>query len=116
LVWAVALSVGSVIVSGILMRSLPHGAARTVIALLPVPFFIAFVFAQLSWIRASDEFHKAVMLESLAIAFPSAITLAVVIEAVQKAGYATSWTVGDIWPWMALLWLPAIWIALRRFR
>jgi hypothetical protein len=116
LVWAVALSVGSVIVSGILMRSLPHGPARTVIALLPVPFVIAFVLAQLSWIRATDEFHKAVMLESLAIAFPSAITLAVVIEAVQKAGYATSWTVGDIWPWMALLWLPAIWIALRRFR
>jgi hypothetical protein len=87
-----------------------------VVALLPVPFFIAFVFAELSWIRASDEFHKTVMLESLAIAFPSAITLAVVIEAVQKAGYATSLTIGDIWPWMALLWVPAIWIALGRFR
>jgi hypothetical protein len=89
---------------------------RLLVALVPVPFFVAFIVVELRWVRQCDEFHRGVILESLAIAFPAAIVLAVTVEAVQKAGYFSGWTVGDVWPFMALLWLPGLWLALRRYR
>lgn len=102
--------------SFLLRRGLVEGPARVAAALLPVPFFVVFILAELRWVRESDEFHRNVLLESLAIAFPAAIVLAVVVEALQKAGLVTGWSIGDVWPWMALLWIPALWIALRRYR
>jgi hypothetical protein len=112
-----ALSVGSVVAANAVLRHAELGrAGRVAIALLPLPFFFAFVWAELRWIRNQDEFHRGVLLESLAIAFPMAIALAVVIESLQKAGLLSALSVGDVWPWMALTWLPALWIALRRYK
>ena len=103
--------------SGWLLRHVEiAGAARLAVGLLPVPFFIAFIIAELRWIRSADEFHRRVVLESLAIAFPAALVLAVAVEGLQKAGVVTDWTVGDVWPWMALLWVPAVWVSYRRYR
>jgi uncharacterized membrane protein len=90
-------------------------AARVLISLLPLPFFIAFIWAELQWIRSQDEFHRGVILESLAIAFPLAIVIAVVVESLQNAGLLMTLTVGDVWPFMALSWLPALWVARRRY-
>ena len=111
------LSVGSVAAANAVLRNaqLAQGV-RVTIALLPLPFFFAFVWAELRWIRHQDEFHRGVLLESLAIAFPMAIALAVVIESLQKAGLLPTLSVGDVWPWMALTWLPALWIAVRRYK
>ena len=114
---AAALSIASTLASSYLLRSGGiAGPARLPVALLPVPFFLGFLVAELRWVRQCDEFHRGVILESLAIAFPAAILLAVTIEAVQKAGYLAGWTVGEVWPFMALLWLPGLWLALRRYR
>jgi hypothetical protein len=112
-----ALSVGSAVLANAVLRGDQLAQWPSVaVALLPLPFFVAFIWAELRWIRGQDEFHRGVLLESLAIAFPLAIVMAVVIESLQKAGVFTSMTVGDAWPWMALTWLPALWIARRRFR
>ena len=112
-----ALSVGSVIAANGVLRIAQLGqVVRVAIALLPLPFFFAFVWAELRWIRQQDEFHRGVLLESLAIAFPMAIALAVVMESLQKAGLLQTLSVGDAWPWMALTWLPALWIAVRRYK
>ena len=112
-----ALAVVSALGSSFLLRHMPAGGpVRLMVALLPVPFFVGFIVAELRWVRQPDEFHRGVVLESLAIAFPAAILLAVTIEALQKAGYLVGWTVGDVWPFMALLWLPSLWLALRRYR
>jgi hypothetical protein len=94
---------------------LPPGV-RLAIALLPVPFFVFFIFTEFRLIREHDEFHRRVFLESLAIAFPLAIAEGVTVEAVQSVGYMRDVTVGDLWPIMALTWLPALWIARRRYR
>ena len=112
-----ALSVSSVLAAKALLGTaqLAQGV-RIAIALLPLPFFFAFIWAELRWIRHQDEFHRGVLLESLAIAFPMAIALAVVIESLQKAGLVPTLSVGDLWPWMALTWLPALWIAVRRYK
>jgi hypothetical protein len=111
------LSVLSVVVSSFLIRrGVVTGAMRPLVALAPVPFFVAFVVAEVKWVRSCDEFHRNVILESLAIAFPSAITLAVLVEAVQKAGYLGDMTVGRLWPLMALCWVPSLMWAVRRYR
>ena len=116
LLMAGGVSVASVLVSSVLMRrGMAPGPARLAAALLPVPFFLVFIAAELRWLRESDEFHRAVILESLAMAFPGGIVLAVLVEALQKAGFLAGWGIGELWPWMALLWLPALWLAHRRF-
>jgi len=111
------LSVASVVAANAVLSNvqLAHGV-RAAVALLPLPFFFAFIWAELRWIRHQDEFHRGVLLESLAIAFPLAIALAVVIESLQKAGLLPTLSVGDVWPWMALTWVPALWIAVRRYK
>jgi hypothetical protein len=111
------LAAGSALLSSWLLREQDHGVAgRVALALLPAPFTALFIGAELRWIRGLDEFHRRVVLDSLAIAFPAAILLAIVVEGLQKAGFVTDWTLGDVWPWMALTWVPALWIAYRRFR
>jgi hypothetical protein len=111
------LSAGSAILASAILESVQMDQwLRLIVALFPVPFFIAFIWAELVWIRSLDEFHRRVTLESLAIAFPLAIVLGVVIEALQKAGVFTGLTIGSIWPWMALTWVPGLWIARRRYR
>ena len=117
LVIAGALSIGSVLATNALLRNaeLARGL-RIVIALLPLPFFFAFIWAELRWINQQDEFHRGVFLDSLAIAFPLAIALAVGIESLQKARLLPELSVGDVWPWMALTWVPSLWIAVRRYR
>jgi heme/copper-type cytochrome/quinol oxidase subunit 2 len=89
---------------------------RVVIALLPIPFFLLFIYAEFRWISEQDEFHRRVFLESLAIAFPLVIVEGVAVEALQTAGYLASVSIGDIWPLMALTWVPALLFAARRYR
>lgn len=90
-------------------------SARLVVALLPGPFFIWLVLAELRWLRTMDEFQRRVVLDSLAIAFPVAITIGVVVDGLQKGGFVATWSVGDVWPFMALAWVPSLWIANRRY-
>jgi hypothetical protein len=88
---------------------------RLLVALLPGPFFVWFILVELRALQRADEFQRRVLLESLAIAFPAAITIAVVIDGLQKGGFVTAWSIGDLWPFLALTWLPALWIADRRY-
>jgi hypothetical protein len=88
---------------------------RLLVALVPGPFFVWFILAELRALTRSDEFQRRVLLESLAIAFPAAITIAVVVDGLQKGGFVSGWRIGDVWPFMALTWLPALWIVDRRY-
>ena len=111
-----ALSAGSVFIASALLRHVDGMQGRVAVAFIPVAAFVFFVFAEVRWLRSTDEFHRQVALESLAIAFPAAIALAVACEALQKAGVVTGVSVGDLWPYMALLWLPSLAFALLRYR
>jgi hypothetical protein len=112
------LSVGTALAANAVLHrvAIDSRAIRLAIALLPLPFFIAFIVAEFRWMQGQDEFHRRLMLESLAIAFPFAIALAVLMEALQKAGFLSAFGIGDAWPLMALVWVPSLWIAARRYR
>ena len=55
-------------------------------------------------------------LEALAIAFPAAMLVGMGVEYLQKAGFARSLDVGDVWPVMFLLYVPALLFAHWRYR
>ena len=92
-----ALSVVSAIASNAALECMEPGSGftRIIVALLPLPFFFAFIVAEFRWLSGQDEFHRRMMLESLAIAFPFAIAIAVALEALQKAGFLVDVGIGD---------------------
>ena len=107
-----AAAVGS---SWLLRHAELPSALRFLAAAAPAPVFLWFIVTELRWIRALDEFERRVVLEALAIAFPVAILLAVTVDALQKGGFVAGWSVGDVWPFMALLFLPALLYTQRRY-
>jgi hypothetical protein len=90
-------------------------AVRLLVAAIPAPVFLWFIVTELHLIRTFDEFQRRVVLEALAISFPVAILIAVTIDALQKGGFVAGWSVGDVWPFMALLFVPALLYTQRRY-
>jgi len=112
------LSIGTTLLADLALErlSIATGALRLLVAISPLPFFFLFIFAEFRWIREQDEFHRRVLLDSLAITFPLVIAEAVTLDALQSAGFLTHLGIGHVWPFMALTWVPCLWIAVRRYR
>lgn len=89
---------------------------RLALALTPVALWSgAMLFLVLS-LRALDELQVRIQLEALAIAFPGAIMIGLSVEYLQKAGFLVGVAFGQVWPFMLLLYLPALAIAHWRYR
>lgn len=88
---------------------------RLLVAFLPAPIFLWFIVTELRILKRLDEFHRRVVLDAFAIAFPAVILAGVTIDALQKGGFVSDWSVGKAWPFMALLWVPSLWFAYRRY-
>jgi hypothetical protein len=113
---AAVLAAATAIVSSWLLRHVELASApRLFVAASPAPVFLWFVVTELRWVRTLDEFQRRIVLEALAIAFPVAILLAVSIDGLQKGGFVAGWSVGDVWPFMALLFVPALLYTQRRY-
>ena len=91
-------------------------SARLALALLPVVLFAGLISVFVLAARALDELQRKIQLEALAIAFPAAGALGMTVEYLQKAGFVLDWTIGDVWPWMILLYVPAWFAARWRYR
>ncbi|MGH7546255.1 MAG: hypothetical protein ACREKI_08750 [Gemmatimonadota bacterium] len=117
-IWAAGILAASTIITvSWLLESFRFSPAwRLAIAVLPVPAFVLFIASEVQLLRLLDEMQKRIQLEALAIAFPAGIVFAIAVEYLQKAGFLTEWTFGDVWPWMAMLYAPAYLIARRRYR
>lgn len=89
---------------------------RFALALLPIPFAVWVIRTLVRELRCADEFQRHVMLESLAIAYPCALLVGMIVEYLQKGGFLVGTTVGDVWPIMGLLWVPALYYAKRSYR
>jgi hypothetical protein len=108
--------VSVIVVSWALEHASLQPPARLALALVPVALWagaIAFVVLAL---RSLDELQRRIQLEALAIAFPSAMLLGMLVEYLQKAGFARDLAVGDVWPVMFLLYVPALLFAHWRYR
>lgn len=92
----------------------PEG--RLALAMIPVALWGGAIMFLVLTVRGLDELQRRIQLEALAIAFPAAMLLGMGVEYVQKAGFARSVDVGDVWPFMFLLYVPALLFAQWRYR
>lgn len=90
--------------------------ARLALALVPVALWAGAIAFLVLALRSLDELQRRIQLEALAIAFPSAMLVGMLVEYLQKAGFARDLTVGDVWPFMFLLYVPALIFAYWRYR
>lgn len=91
-------------------------AARLALALVPVALWAGAIVLLVLALPSVDELQRRIQLEALAIAFPGAMLLGMLVEYLQKAGFARNLAVGDVWPVMFLLYVPALLFALWRYR
>lgn len=106
------------VVSSILLTNtrLPE-VLHAVVALLPVPAFIWFLWRYIKYIRGLDEMRHRIELEALAIAFPLSVALLMILGQFQLARPAadgitiTSW----FWLYLASFYLLGRGIASRRY-
>ena len=89
---------------------------RLALAMTPVILWSAAIILLVRAMRALDELQRRIHLEALAIAFPCALLLGMAVEYLQKAGFAPGLGVGEVWPAMALLYVPALAFAHWRYR
>ena len=118
--WLVPLGIVTLIVifgvSEALETSALDPGLRLALALLPVFAWGSMMIVMVAGIRRLDELQRRIQLDALAVAFPSAILLGLLVEYLQKAGFVRDWTVGDVWPFMFLLYVPAYILARMRYR
>ena len=90
--------------------------ARLAVALVPVVLWGVMIMLLVAGVRRLDELQQRIQLEALAITFPTAMMLGMLVEYLQKAGFANGLTVGDVWPWMVMIYVPAYFLARWRYR
>ena len=91
-------------------------SGRLALAMIPVALWSGAIVMLVMTFRSLDELQRRIQLEALAIAFPAAMMLGMTVEYLQKAGYVMEVGVGDVWPFMFLLYVPALVYAHARYR
>jgi hypothetical protein len=111
--WILTWAVSTVLLTSSRLPEVLHA----VVALLPVPAFIWFLWRYIKHIRGLDELHHRIELEALAIAFPLSVALLMILGQFQLARPAaegitiTSW----FWLYLAGFYLLGRGIARRRY-
>lgn len=105
----------SVVVSSSFVRSMPDGAAKIALALLPVIPMIAMAVSIIRRLNSMDELGRKIQLEALAVAF--------VCTALTTFSYGFLETAGlprlsafMVWPIMGGVWCVATIIGTRRYQ
>jgi hypothetical protein len=91
---------------------------RVVVALTPVIPFTLFLVFILAGIRHMDELHRQVQLEALAIAFPLAMFLFMLLGMLELAVPLSplDWSYRHTWSYLPLFYFIGLAIAWRRYQ
>lgn len=91
---------------------------RIGVALVPLLPFVAFLWKFISFMRAADELERRIQLEALAIAFPLAMVLLMILALVQLATplNPNDWSYRHVWQFLPVFWLGGQAIARRRYQ
>ena len=104
---------------GILMLNAVEAPwARIAIAMVPIPFFVWWLWTWMKGVSQMDELERRIELEALAFAFPVAViffmTLGLLDHAVETA--PRDWTIRYEWTIMPLLYYIGLVRAKRRYQ
>lgn len=102
---------------GLLALGLTDPAARILIALAPVPFFIYYLWVWMTGVRSMDELQRRIEFEALALAFPLAIVVFMTLGLLDVAIPRDLDDYGSRhwWLMMPLLYYFGLWRAKRRY-
>jgi hypothetical protein len=91
---------------------------RVALALLPIPFFVAFLVAAWRSIETGDELYRRMHLEALAFAFPMTITLIMVLGLFELATGLNKddFSYRHTWQIVFMFWLFGWVRAVRRYQ
>lgn len=91
---------------------------RVAVALVPIVPFALFLWYFTDALRNGDELERRIQLEALAIAFPLAVLLLMVLALVELAMPLNpdDWSYRHVWQFLPILWLGGLGIARRRYR
>lgn len=92
-------------------------ATRVVIALLPLPAFVWFLWAFVLGIREADELERRIQLEALAVAFPLTALLFMTLGLMQIAVPLSpdNWSYRHTWPLIYVFYFVGLMLARRRY-
>ena len=92
-------------------------AWRILAAILPIPFFVWVLYEIVRSARQLDEMHRRIHLEALAIAYPLALTLLMVLGLLELAVPLNKddWSYRHVWQMQGTIYLLSLFIAYRRY-
>ena len=88
------------------------------LALLPVPFFAAFLWCFVSRLRLTDELERRIQLEALAFAFPVTMLLLMLLGLLELATELNpdDWSYRHVWMFLPILYFGGLALARRRYQ
>jgi len=121
-----ALGYGSLIVWGIcyigalvLLRKFHlEGWTRVAVALVPILPFVLFLSMLLAEIRSLDELWRRIHLEALAIAFPLAVLLLMILGLMEVATGLSrdDWSYRHVWIYLPIFYALGMVVSVRRYK
>ncbi len=92
-------------------------AWRVSVALAPMPFFAWMLYEVVRSVRQLDELHRRIHLEALALAYPLALTLLMLLGLLELAVPLNKddWSYRHVWQMQGVIYLFALFIAYRRY-
>lgn len=103
---------------GLLALDIPRVPMRIAIALLPVPFFIWYLWTWFKGVAAMDELQRRIELEALGFAFPATIVYLMTTGLLDLAGVlpAGDFSLHQIWLMLPMLYYIGLWRAKSRYQ
>jgi hypothetical protein len=119
LIAAAAAWIGVAIAARLGLEVLDPGSPwRLPLALAPLPPFLLVLRAVVVAVRGLDEMGRRMHLEALAIAFPLATVLLMVLGLLELAVVLpeADWSYRHVWYWLPVFYFAGLAIAARRYR
>ena len=93
--------------AGCLETAIEPPSLRIAIALLPVPFFVWWLWTWMKGVGRMDELERRIELEALAFAFPIAVVLLMTLGLLDLATPLNpdDWSLRHVWAMMPVLYL-----------
>lgn len=90
---------------------------RITAALIPLPFFAAFLVFFIRELRSADELERRIQGEALAIAYPLVLVMLMTLALMERAVGLKfeDWSYMHVWVYVPIFYLMGLFIARRRY-
>lgn len=90
---------------------------RIAAALIPLPFFAAFLVLFIRELRSADELERRIQGEALAIAYPLVLAMLMTLALMERAVGLKfeDWSYMHVWVYVPIFYLMGLFIARRRY-